>query len=138
MQVVSDEGRAMYNGGMAGLTYWSPNVNIFRDPRWGRGQETPGEDPTLAGKYAASYVRGLQGDGQGNRLKVAACCKHYTAYDLDNWKGIDRFHFNARVCTYLCTTLYYFLTKKQTSPLLILLKTLFFIYMCPINFSLNL
>ncbi|KAE8658768.1 Beta-D-xylosidase 4 [Hibiscus syriacus] len=88
--------RAMYNGGMAGLTYWSPNVNIFRDPRWGRGQETPGEDPVLAGKYAASYVRGLQ-SAVGNHLKVAACCKHYTAYDLDNWKGVDRYHFNARV-----------------------------------------
>lgn len=98
IQVVSDEARAMYNGGMAGLTYWSPNVNIFRDPRWGRGQETPGEDPTLSGKYAASYVRGLQGDGAGNRLKVAASCKHYTAYDLDNWNGVDRFHFNAKVC----------------------------------------
>lgn len=96
-QVVSDEARAMYNGGAAGLTYWSPNVNIFRDPRWGRGQETPGEDPVLAGKYAASYVKGLQGNGAGNRLKVAACCKHYTAYDLDNWNGIDRYHFDARV-----------------------------------------
>lgn len=97
---MSDEARAMYNGGMAGLTYWSPNVNIFRDPRWGRGQETPGEDPVLAGKYAASYVKGLQGNAAGNRLKVAACCKHYTAYDLDNWKGVDRFHFNARVKKY--------------------------------------
>ncbi|XP_023514278.1 beta-D-xylosidase 1-like [Cucurbita pepo subsp. pepo] len=96
-RVVSDEARAMYNGGTAGLTYWSPNVNIFRDPRWGRGQETPGEDPILAGKYAASYVRGLQGNGQGKRLKVAACCKHYTAYDLDNWNGVDRYHFNAKV-----------------------------------------
>ncbi|KAF8387799.1 hypothetical protein HHK36_026456 [Tetracentron sinense] len=95
-RVVSDEARAMYNGGMAGLTYWSPNVNIFRDPRWGRGQETPGEDPVVAGKYAASYVRGLQGN-QGNRLKVAACCKHYTAYDLDKWNGVDRLHFNAKV-----------------------------------------
>ncbi|XVF38825.1 hypothetical protein REPUB_Repub20aG0135500 [Reevesia pubescens] len=95
-RVVSDEARAMYNGGMAGLTYWSPNVNIFRDPRWGRGQETPGEDPVLASKYAVSYVRGLQ-SATGNRLKVAACCKHYTAYDLDNWNGVDRFHFNARV-----------------------------------------
>uniref|UniRef100_A0A5B7AKF3 Putative beta-D-xylosidase n=1 Tax=Davidia involucrata TaxID=16924 RepID=A0A5B7AKF3_DAVIN len=95
-RVVSDEARAMYNGGMAGLTYWSPNVNIFRDPRWGRGQETPGEDPVLAGKYAASYVRGLQGTDR-NRLKVAACCKHYTAYDLDNWNGVDRYHFNAKV-----------------------------------------
>ncbi|KAH6766468.1 beta-xylosidase 2 [Perilla frutescens var. hirtella] len=96
-KVVSDEARAMYNGGMAGLTYWSPNVNILRDPRWGRGQETPGEDPLIAGKYAASYVRGLQGTGAGDRLKVAACCKHYTAYDLDNWGGVDRFHFNAKV-----------------------------------------
>ncbi|KAF3457102.1 hypothetical protein FNV43_RR01759 [Rhamnella rubrinervis] len=96
-QVVSDEARAMYNGGAAGLTYWSPNVNILRDPRWGRGQETPGEDPVLASKYAASYVRGLQGNAAGNKLKVAACCKHYTAYDLDNWNGVDRFHFNAKV-----------------------------------------
>ncbi|XP_074301964.1 beta-D-xylosidase 1-like [Silene latifolia] len=95
-QAVSDEARAMYNGGTAGLTYWSPNVNIFRDPRWGRGQETPGEDPTLSAQYAASYVTGLQGN-YGNRLKVAACCKHYTAYDLDNWNGMDRFHFNAKV-----------------------------------------
>ncbi|KAI6692947.1 hypothetical protein NL676_020657 [Syzygium grande] len=61
-RVVSDEARAMYNGGTAGLTYWSPNVNVFRDPRWGRGQETPGEDPVMAGKYAASYVQGLQGN----------------------------------------------------------------------------
>ncbi|KAL9318843.1 hypothetical protein ACSQ67_015360 [Phaseolus vulgaris] len=95
-RVASDEARAMYNGGTGGLTYWSPNVNIFRDPRWGRGQETPGEDPILAGKYAGSYVRGLQGS-DGERLKVAASCKHFTAYDLDNWKGVDRFHFNAEV-----------------------------------------
>ncbi|KAL0307696.1 UNVERIFIED_CONTAM: Beta-D-xylosidase 1 [Sesamum angustifolium] len=46
-KVVSDEARAMYNGGLAGLTYWSPNVNIFRDPRWGRGQETPAKIPSL-------------------------------------------------------------------------------------------
>ncbi|PIM99534.1 Xylan 1,4-beta-xylosidase [Handroanthus impetiginosus] len=96
-KVVSDEARAMYNGGVAGLTFWSPNVNIFRDPRWGRGQETPGEDPVVAGKYAASYVRGLQGTDGGDRLKVAASCKHYIAYDLDNWSGVDRFHFNAKV-----------------------------------------
>lgn len=99
MQVVSTEARAMYNVGLAGLTYWSPNVNIFRDPRWGRGQETPGEDPVLSSKYASGYVRGLQqADGDDpNRLKVAACCKHYTAYDVDAWKGVDRYHFNAVV-----------------------------------------
>ncbi|KAM0951184.1 putative xylan 1,4-beta-xylosidase [Dioscorea sansibarensis] len=100
-RVVSDEARAMYNGGQAGLTFWSPNVNIYRDPRWGRGQETPGEDPAIVGRYAAAYVRGLQQPYGGRsgyyRLKLAACCKHYTAYDLDNWKGYDRFHFNAKV-----------------------------------------
>ncbi|XP_024979718.1 beta-xylosidase/alpha-L-arabinofuranosidase 2-like [Cynara cardunculus var. scolymus] len=98
-KVVSTEARAMYNVGLAGLTFWSPNINIFRDPRWGRGQETPGEDPTLTSKYGAAYVQGLQDsdDGDKDRLKVGACCKHYTAYDVDNWKGIDRYHFNAVV-----------------------------------------
>lgn len=103
----------MYNVGLAGLTYWSPNVNVFRDPRWSRGQETPGEDPLVVSRYAVKYVRGLQemksdddddddyddGDDEreGGRLKVSSCCKHYTAYDLDNWKGVDRFHFDAKV-----------------------------------------
>lgn len=102
-QVVSTEARAMYNAGLAGLTYWSPNVNVFRDPRWGRGQETPGEDPLVVSRYAVNYVRGLQEvDGEANsstsdKLKVSSCCKHYTAYDLDNWKGFDRFHFDAKV-----------------------------------------
>ncbi|GAB2246824.1 hypothetical protein Droror1_Dr00006706 [Drosera rotundifolia] len=98
-KIVSTEARAMYNVGLAGLTFWSPNINIFRDPRWGRGQETPGEDPLLASRYATGYVRGLQESegGKADALKVAACCKHYTAYDLDSWKGIDRFHFNAVV-----------------------------------------
>ncbi|ESQ40908.1 hypothetical protein EUTSA_v10012739mg [Eutrema salsugineum] len=98
-KVVSTEARAMYNVGLAGLTFWSPNVNIFRDPRWGRGQETPGEDPTLTSKYAVAYVKGLQ-DTEGedpNRLKVAACCKHYTAYDVDNWQNVQRYTFDAVV-----------------------------------------
>ncbi|KAF5936893.1 hypothetical protein HYC85_024399 [Camellia sinensis] len=98
-KAVSTEARAMYNVGLAGLTFWSPNVNIFRDPRWGRGQETPGEDPLLTSKYSSAYVRGLQqrDDGNKDRLKVAACYKHYTAYDVDHWKGVDRFEFNAVV-----------------------------------------
>ncbi|TKW02464.2 hypothetical protein SEVIR_8G240001v4 [Setaria viridis] len=97
-RAVSDEARAMYNGGQAGLTFWSPNVNIFRDPRWGRGQETPGEDPAVSARYAAAYVRGLQqASPSGDSLKLAACCKHFTAYDLDRWGGTDRFHFNAIV-----------------------------------------
>ncbi|XP_024960348.1 beta-xylosidase/alpha-L-arabinofuranosidase 2-like [Cynara cardunculus var. scolymus] len=98
-KVVSTEARAMYNTGVAGLTFWSPNVNIFRDPRWGRGQETPGEDPLLASRYGVPFVRGLQEreDGDKEKLKVGACCKHYTAYDVDNWTSVDRFHFNAIV-----------------------------------------
>ncbi|MED6174127.1 NAD(P)H-dependent D-xylose reductase (XR), variant 2 [Stylosanthes scabra] len=72
---------------------------LGKDPRWGRGQETPGEDPLLSSKYAVGYVNGLQqtDDGDPNKLKVAACCKHYTAYDLDNWKGVQRYTFNAVV-----------------------------------------
>ncbi|KAL7002903.1 putative beta-D-xylosidase 5 [Sarracenia purpurea var. burkii] len=107
-RVVSTEARAMHNVGLAGLTFWSPNVNVFRDPRWGRGQETPGEDPLLVSKYAINYVRGLQevvgshdgnssAGGDGDKLKVSSCCKHYTAYDVDNWNGVDRFHFDAQV-----------------------------------------
>jgi len=98
-RVVSTEARAMHNVGQAGLTFWSPNVNIFRDPRWGRGQETPGEDPHVASLYATNYVQGLQHTNgvDPNQLKVAACCKHYTAYDVDNWNGVVRFTFNAIV-----------------------------------------
>lgn len=103
-QVVSTEARAMYNAGLSGLTYWSPNVNVFRDPRWGRGQETPGEDPLVVSEYGVKYVKGLQDVGEAgdatDRLKVSSCCKHYTAYDLDEWKGVDRFHFDAKVNVY--------------------------------------
>ncbi|THF97025.1 hypothetical protein TEA_001705 [Camellia sinensis var. sinensis] len=104
-QAVSTEARAMHNAGQAGLTFWSPNINVVRDPRWGRALETPGEDPFVVGRYAANYVRGLQ-DVEGTEnttdlnsrpLKVAACCKHYAAYDVDNWIGVDRYHFNSRV-----------------------------------------
>ena len=80
---ISDEGRAKANtsrkhndrGIYKGLTYWSPNVNIFRDPRWGRGQETYGEDPCLTAEMGAAFVRGIQGDGEFQ--KGAACAKHF-------------------------------------------------------------
>ena len=62
-----------------GLTFWSPNVNIFRDPRWGRGMETWGEDPFLTGTMGTAFVRGMQGDDP-NYLKVAACGKHYAVH----------------------------------------------------------
>ncbi|KAJ6730378.1 SUGAR HYDROLASE-RELATED [Salix viminalis] len=102
-QVIGKEARGIYNAGQAtGMTFWAPNINIFRDPRWGRGQETPGEDPLVTGKYAVSYVRGVQGDSfeggtLGEQLQASACCKHFTAYDLDNWKGMNRFIFDAQV-----------------------------------------
>ncbi|KAJ6352855.1 hypothetical protein OIU76_001968 [Salix suchowensis] len=67
------------------------------------GQETPGEDPLVVGKYGSSFVRGVQGDSfegestLGDHLQASACCKHYTAHDLDNWNGVNRFRFNAIV-----------------------------------------
>ncbi|XP_024170476.1 probable beta-D-xylosidase 7 [Rosa chinensis] len=102
-QAIGTEARAVYNAGQAtGMTFWAPNINIFRDPRWGRGQETPGEDPMMTGKYAVAYVRGVQGDSyEGGKLaghlKASACCKHFTAYDLDSWNNVTRFGFNAKV-----------------------------------------
>ncbi|XP_022764445.1 beta-xylosidase/alpha-L-arabinofuranosidase 1-like [Durio zibethinus] len=104
-KAVSTEGRAMFNLGNTGLTYWSPVVNPVRDPRWGRITETSGEDPFVSGVYGANYVRGLQDvEGQeqtnntGSRpLKVSACCKHYAAYDVDNWHGVNRKSFDAKV-----------------------------------------
>ena len=62
-----------------GLTFWSPNVNIFRDPRWGRGQETWGEDPFLTGEMGSAFVEGLQGD-HPRYMKAAACAKHYAVH----------------------------------------------------------
>lgn len=82
------EGRAIFNHSVAvnktgnryqGLTFWSPNINIFRDPRWGRGQETYGEDPFLTGKLAHAFVKGLQGEDTVY-LKAAACAKHFAVH----------------------------------------------------------
>lgn len=85
--VISTEGRAKYNsyqkygdyGIYKGITFWSPNVNIFRDPRWGRGQETYGEDPYLTSRMGVSFVKGLQGDDP-RYLKTAACAKHFAVH----------------------------------------------------------
>ena len=99
---ISDEGRAKYHAALKrngytaqyqGLTFWSPNVNIFRDPRWGRGQETWGEDPFFTGEMASAFVRGLQGD-HPKYLKAAACAKHYAVH---SGPEKDRHTFNAMV-----------------------------------------
>jgi beta-glucosidase len=84
---VSDEARAIYQAAIkkdhrfryGGLTFWTPNVNIFRDPRWGRGQETYGEDPYLTGRMGLNFVKGLQGNDP-KYLKVAACAKHFAVH----------------------------------------------------------
>jgi Glycosyl hydrolase family 3 N terminal domain len=94
---ISTEARVFNNNGNAGETFWTPNINIFRDPRWGRGQETPGEDPFLSAEYAAHFIKGFQQGEDPRYLKASACAKHFTAYDLENWNGTDRFHFNAVV-----------------------------------------
>ena len=99
---IGDEARAKYHAALRrngrsniyqGLTMWSPNVNIFRDPRWGRGQETWGEDPFLTGEMGAAFVRGLQGD-HPVYLKTAACAKHYAVHSGPEG---ERHTFNARV-----------------------------------------
>jgi len=85
-EAIALEARAKYNankkvgymGRYAGLTFWSPNVNLFRDPRWGRGQETYGEDPYLISRLGVSFVKGLQGEGE--QLKVAAMAKHFAVH----------------------------------------------------------
>ena len=97
---VSDEARAKSaqyseNGGLRryqGLTFWTPNVNIFRDPRWGRGQETYGEDPYLTSRMGVSVVNGLQGPAGSKYDKLHACAKHFAVHSGPEW---NRHEFNA-------------------------------------------
>jgi beta-glucosidase len=90
--MVSDEARAKYNDYQRkkeydrykGLTFWTPNINIFRDPRWGRGMETYGEDPYLTSRMGLACVKGLQGD-DSKYLKTHACAKHYAVHSGPEW-----------------------------------------------------
>src|SRR5438045_6529294 len=99
--VISTEARAKHNQAvragrrdiMEGLDFWSPNINIFRDPRWGRGQETYGEDPYLTGRLGVAFVTGLQGDDP-RYLKVVASPKHYAVH---SGPESERHRFNAIV-----------------------------------------
>ena len=89
---VSDEARAKYNDAVSrgeykqyyGLTFWTPNINIFRDPRWGRGQETYGEDPFLTARMGVATVKGLQGD-HPDYYKTHACAKHFAVHSGPEW-----------------------------------------------------
>ncbi len=99
-EIISEEARAKYNSARShgdcdiykGLTMWSPNVNIFRDPRWGRGHETYGEDPFLTSRNGVAFVKGLQGEGK--YIKTAACAKHFAAH---SGPEADRHSFDAVV-----------------------------------------
>jgi xylan 1,4-beta-xylosidase len=93
--VIGIEGRAFGNGGWSGFDYWTPNVNPFKDPRWGRGSETPGEDILRVKRYAASMIRGLEGPLAERR--VVATCKHYAGNDFEDWNGATRHNFNAKI-----------------------------------------
>ncbi|KAK3305651.1 glycoside hydrolase superfamily [Chaetomium strumarium] len=108
--VIGIEGRAFGNAGFSGMDYWTPNVNPFKDPRWGRGSETPGEDVLRVKRYAASMIRGLEGPGPERR--VVATCKHYAANDFEDWNGATRHDFNA-VITPQDLTEYYLAPFQQ-------------------------
>ena len=97
---ISDEARAKFNTlgdeevtRYKGLTFWTPNVNIFRDPRWGRGQETYGEDPYLSSVLGKAAVEGLQGPADAKHIKTIACAKHYAVHSGPEW---NRHSFDAR------------------------------------------
>ena len=99
---VSDEARVKnrlakekgHVGHYEGLTFWTPNINIFRDPRWGRGMETYGEDPYLTGRMGVAVVNGLQGDVNAPVLKAHACAKHFAVHSGPEW---NRHTYNAEV-----------------------------------------
>lgn len=103
--IAATEGRALFNEALRngkgipqyyGLTYWTPNINIFRDPRWGRGQETYGEDPYLTGKMGSAIVRGLEGNDP-HYLKAVACAKHFAVH---SGPEPERHEFDARPSAY--------------------------------------
>ena len=87
--IIGIEGRAIFNDYTSkhngetktwkGMTFWTPNINIFRDPRWGRGQETYGEDPYLTSEIGIEFVKGIQGDDP-NYMLAMACAKHYAVH----------------------------------------------------------
>ena len=97
--VISTEARAYNNANRTGLDFWTPNINPYKDPRWGRGQETPGEDPFHIQSYVKALLNGLQGGLDPPIKKVVATCKHFAAYDLESWDGNSRNEFDAIVDT---------------------------------------
>ncbi|KAF8126800.1 glycoside hydrolase superfamily [Boletus edulis] len=98
--IIGMEARVLNNFGHAGLDFFTPNINPFKDPRWGRGQETPGEDTLHLSNYVYNLVVGLQGGlDPSPYYQVVATCKHFVGYDVESWDGNLHFKFNAVITT---------------------------------------
>jgi len=93
--LISTQARAFSNVGMYGLDSYAPNINAFRSPLWGRGQETPGEDLYMVSQYAYDYITGIQGGVEPETLKIVATAKHFAGYDLENYNNISRLGYDA-------------------------------------------
>ena len=93
--LISTQARAFTNAGKYGLDTYAPNINAFRSPLWGRGQETPGEDLFIASQYAYEYITGMQGGVAPEHLKIVATAKHFAGYDLENYGNRSRLGYNA-------------------------------------------
>ncbi|KAL4807889.1 glycoside hydrolase superfamily [Aspergillus unguis] len=89
-EIISTQLRAYNNEGRGGLDVYSPNINTFRHPVWGRGQETPGEDVFLTSVYAYEYITAMQGGLEENSIKMIANAKHFAVYDIENWNNHSR------------------------------------------------
>ncbi|KAM0421336.1 hypothetical protein ACHAPT_010867 [Fusarium lateritium] len=94
---ISIEARAFNNANRTGLDFWSPNINPFKDPRWGRGAEVPGENALHISSYVGALIRGLEGESTDKYKRIVATCKHFAGYDLEDWHGNYRFQFNAEI-----------------------------------------
>ncbi|ORY05689.1 glycoside hydrolase superfamily [Clohesyomyces aquaticus] len=95
--VIGTEARAFNNANRTGLDFWTPNINPFKDPRWGRGQETPGEDPFHLSSYVHALIAGLQGAPSDPYKRVVATCKHFAGYDMESWNGNFRYQWDAQI-----------------------------------------
>lgn len=100
-KTIGAEARAFANAGRAGLDFWTPNINPFKDPRWGRGLETPGEDAFRVSQYVKHLLRGMEWASKdpstAESRQIIATCKHFASYDLERWEGIVRQKFDAQV-----------------------------------------
>jgi xylan 1,4-beta-xylosidase len=92
--VISTEARAFSNARRAGLDFFTPNINPYKDPRWGRGSETPGEDPFRIKGYVDNLLQGLEGGINPPLKKMIATCKHFSGYDMEIWVRSSEFELS--------------------------------------------